>query len=148
MRLLADTNVLLDYLLRRPGHSEEIRDLFVMDFCGDAEIWASAKSLTDIFSVARRAIGSEATQRNMLAMLERLQAVAIDGDDVRASAEACWPDFEGCLIARAADKVKADYIVTRNKAGFAAATVPAASPREVLDAVAEKTGHHYAELMW
>ena len=32
MRLLADTNVLLDYLLRRPGYGEDIRDLFVMFF--------------------------------------------------------------------------------------------------------------------
>ena len=148
MRLLADTNVLLDYLLRRPDHSEEIRDLFVMEFCGDAEIWASAKSLTDIFYVARKAIGSEAAQRNMVALLERLHVVAIDGDDVAAAAEVRWPDFENCLVSRAADKVKADYIVTRDKAGFAAAAVPAASPREVLDAVAEKTGHHYAELTW
>ena len=148
MRLLADTNVLLDYLLRRPGHSEEIRDLFVMEFCGDAEIWASATSFTDIFYVARKAIGSDAAQRNMLALLERLQVVAIDGDDVGAAVEACGPDFEGCLVSRAADKVKADYIVTRDKASFAAATVPAASPREVLDAVAERTGHHYAELAW
>lgn len=148
MRLLADTNVLLDYLLRRPGHSEEIRDLFVMEFCGDAEIWVSAKSLADIFYVARKAIGPDAAQGNMLALLERLQVVAIDGADVGAAAKARWPDFEDCLIARAADKVKADYIVTRDKAGFAAASIPAATPREVLDAVAEKTGHHYAELTW
>ena len=89
MRLLADANVLLDYLLRRPGYGEDIRDLFVMGFYGDAELWAPAKSLTDVFCVARKAIGSQAAQKNMWALLERLRVVAIDGDDVRAAAGLC-----------------------------------------------------------
>ena len=148
MRLLADANVLLDYLLRRPGYGEDIRDLFVMGFYGDAELWAPAKSLTDVFCVARKAIGSQAAQKNMWARLERLRVVAIDGDDVRAAAEACWPNFEDCLIARAAEKVRANYIVTRDKAGFARAGVPAMTPRELLEEVSSKTGHHYAEVTW
>ena len=106
MRLLADANVLLDYLLRRPGYGEDIRDLFVMGFYGDAELWAPAKSLTDVFCVARKAIGS------------------------------------------AAEKVRANYIVTRDKAGFARAGVPAMTPRELLEEVSSKTGHHYAEVTW
>lgn len=148
MRLLADPNVLLDYLLRRPGYGEDIRDLFVMDFYGDAELWASAKSFTDVFFVARKAIGSQAAQKNIRALLERLHVVAIDGDDVRAAADACWPDFEDCLIARAAEKVKAGYIVTRDKAGFSRADIPALTPRELLEEVSSKTGHHYAEVTW
>ena len=119
-----------------------------MGFYGDAELWAPAKSLTDVFCVARKAIGSQAAQKNMWALLERLRVVAIDGDDVRAAAEACWPNFEDCLIARAAEKVRANYIVTRDKAGFARAGVPAMTPRELLEEVSSKTGHHYAEVTW
>ena len=148
MRLLADTNVLLDYLLRRPGYGEDIRDLFVMDFCGDAELWASAKSFADVFYVARKAIGSRAAQKNMRALLEHLRGVAIDGDDEQAAAEACWSDYEDCLIARAAEKVKASYIVTRDKAGFSRADILALAPRELLEEVSSKTGHHYAEVTW
>lgn len=146
MRLLADTNVLLDYLLRRPGFEGPMRRVFVMQFYGAAELWASAKSFTDVFYVARKAIGSARAQECMLSLLEQLHVCAIDGEDVRAAAQAAWPDFEDCLIARAAEKIGADAILTRDVRGFDRAAIPAQTPEELLDQVFRETGSLYDEI--
>ena len=132
MRLLLDTNVLIDYYLSRPVYCDDARQLFALAVRGKAELWASAKSFTDIFYVGRKAVGSEAMQRAIEASLAHLDVCSITMDDIQASLAERWPDFEDCLVARAAAKVKADYLVTRDANGFTRSTVPAISPAQAV----------------
>lgn len=39
-----------------------------------------------------------------------------------------WADFEDCLVDVCAEKVKADFLLTRDEKGFAQAHVPVMSP--------------------
>ena len=132
MKLLLDTNVLIDYYLSRPGFAPDIRRLFALAALGKVELWASAKSFTDVFFVGSRAVDSAVLQEVIAKSLDVLNVCSIDGGDVRSCLEEKWPDFEDCLVARAAEKVKADAIVTRDLGGFARAAMPARTPTEVV----------------
>ena len=58
MKLFLDTNVLIDLYQQRHPFYEDVKKLQVMEEFGDAELWASAKSFTDIFYVLRRECSS------------------------------------------------------------------------------------------
>ena len=51
MRVLVDTNVLIDFLAQRAPFFDEARKLLVFAAMGDYELWASASQISDIFYV-------------------------------------------------------------------------------------------------
>lgn len=146
MKLFLDTNVLLDYLLRRPEHGTISRNLFVMHTFGDAELWASAKSFTDIFYIAGKAIGSNACQDLMAALVTKLHICSIGEGDVSEALEDRWDDFEDRLILQAAKKVGADAIVTRNQHHFGRSTIPVIMPAELLGFMEREHNLAYEEV--
>lgn len=146
MKLLLDTNVMIDYFLRRRPFFEDVQKVNVMRYFRDAELWTSAKSYTDLFCFGRKAIGSEGIQKAMAAALPRLGVCTIDGDDIRWAAEQGWKDFEDCVVSRAAQKVGADYLLTRNVGDFERSAVPAITPSDFLALVEEKYHLIYEEM--
>jgi len=77
-------------------------------------------------------------QQAILSSLAFLNVCSIDGSDVKQAAEAQWDDFEDCIIYRAAQKTKADYILTRNTRDFEEDKIPAITPTELIAQIHEK----------
>lgn len=146
MKLLVDTNVLIDYYLRRPEFISDVRRLFLMRMFGDSELWVSAKSFTDVSYVGGKALGSSNIQRIVESSLRYLNVCSLDCDDVRYALEQRWPDFEDCLIDRAAQKVGANYIITRDARGFGRSVVPAIAPARLIEIMEKDHGLVYEEL--
>ena len=117
MKLLLDTNVIVDYFGARRPFCDQWELINALQMTGYAELWASAESYTDAFYLLRRAVGSEKLQDMFLESLSFVRVCSVDEDDIRKAAERSWSDFEDCLIAVCAEKVKADYIITRDAGG-------------------------------
>ena len=146
MRLLLDTNVLIDFYAQREPFCQSAKKLLIMRAFGDAELWASAKSFTDIFYVLRKDADSASIQRAFEESFQGLQLCGVDGSDVTLAAHMKWNDFEDCLVYICAQKVKADYLITRDKNGFERAAIPVLSPEEFLQLIAETKGLSYDEI--
>lgn len=146
MRALLDTNVMVDLFTGRPPEGEAAAKLQIMQILGDIELWVSAKSFTDVFYVMRKENQSADIQQTFVRSLEFLKVCAVDADDIRQTAERCWPDFEDCLIAQCAEKVKADVLLTRDKKGFAQSSVFACSPVTFFDYLEREYGIVYDEV--
>ncbi|MDO4399850.1 MAG: hypothetical protein Q4D27_02750 [Coriobacteriia bacterium] len=58
--------------------------------------------------------------------------------------QARWRDFEDSLVNICAEKVKADYLVTRDIKGFGSTRIPHGSASEFMDFVFEKMRIRYA----
>ena len=54
MRLLVDTNIVLDYLDERPSFFQSARKLMILGFLHELELWMSASQATDLFYLLRR----------------------------------------------------------------------------------------------
>ena len=87
MRAFLDTNVLIDLLTERPPEGAEAVKLLAMQELGDVELWASAKSFTDMFYVMREENPSEVVQQAFIDSLEYLQVCELGCEDIRAAAE-------------------------------------------------------------
>ena len=133
MKLMIDTNILLDVLLQRNPFFNNSRT--VLKLCEDHAVsgFVSASAVTDIFYITRKALGSvEDTYRVISNILNIVKVLTVTNDDVISAFQVKAKDFEDCLMATCAKSNKCDGIVTRNKRDFLGFGVTLYSPEELL----------------
>lgn len=133
MRIMIDTNILLDVLIHRNDFFEDSKA--VLKLCENRVIqgFISASAMTDIFYITRKALGSiEETYQVMNSVLNIVRVLTVTNDDVLHAFEARAKDFEDCLMATCAKSNHCDGIVTRNKKDFIDFGIPLFSPAELL----------------
>ena len=145
MNLLLDTNVLIDYLGRKQPFFDSAQRIVAAGFFGDAKLWVPAQSATDAFYVLSRYVSAERLQEALLSAFDLIEPVSLTADDLRRAARLKWEDYEDRLIAMAADKVRADYLITRDAKGFERSPIPVLSPTEWL-ALMKERGLIYEEV--
>ena len=128
MKLLIDTNVLLDVFLCREQFVADAKKLFIMKQFRDAELWIAAQSYTDLYYVGAKAHGSARMQEILKEVFPLLNVCSIDGADISY-----------------AKKIKADYIVTRNVADFTRSDIPVLTPGEFFSTMEAEQNLVYEE---
>jgi predicted nucleic acid-binding protein len=97
---------------------------------GDAEIWVSSESFTDIFYVMSKAFPSHDIQRAFDRSLDFLHVCSVGESELREALRANWDDLEDAVIYTCCRNVDADFLLTRDAKGFAQSQTPALSPEE------------------
>ncbi|MBS3948505.1 MAG: PIN domain-containing protein [Dethiobacter sp.] len=132
MKILIDTNVIIDYLADRTpfaDHSEQ-----VLALCGSGKVTGlvTANAITDIYYVLRKVAGREKTLEAIRTLCSVLDITDMGKADILNAMELDMPDYEDALAAQCAKRVKAEYIVTRNSSDYANSPVPAKEPATFL----------------
>ena len=143
MRVLLDTNIMLDMLCKRPYDEEGLLSLEVMQAFGDVDLWVSAKSYTDLFYLVCRELSSPEAHDLLEETFSWAHACSIDEEDIRRAISARWDDFEDSLANVCAEKIKADYLITRDAKGFSQSNIPHGSASDFMTFVHETTGVQY-----
>ena len=133
MKVLVDTNVILDVLTRREPHFEH--SAAFLRLCGTRLTGCVAASqTTDIFYVLRReGVDAQAAKRLVKKLTDNTKIVDINAADVQAALASDMPDYEDALLACCAKRQRASYIITRNEKDFKQSPVPALSPQAFLE---------------
>jgi predicted nucleic acid-binding protein len=132
MRVLLDTNLVLDVLLRREPWLAEARALWEAGDAGRLTACIVASTLTDIFYIARKLKGLDLAHRAVQVCLEAFEICPIDRATVELAAALPGPDFEDNLQIACAVQLALDAIVTRDAEGFAQSPIPVWTPAEAL----------------
>lgn len=132
---------------QRAPFAQDAVHLQVAQLFGDVELWVSAKSFADVFYVMSKVVDPAQVQHMFLESFAFIKVCSTSGEDVEEAARRGWGGFEDCLVAIAAEKVKAGYIITRNVEGFKHAKVPARAPVAFFDMMREEKGLVYEELI-
>ena len=135
MRVLFDTNVVLDLLLGREPHAEVAAQLFTLVDTERLEGVLAATTFTTIECVATKAVGREEAKRQVRDILAMFDVAAVDGTVIGDALALDFEDFEDAVIHEAARHAGAVAIVTRDSTGFAHASLATFAPRELLAAV-------------
>lgn len=143
--LFVDTNIVLDHVGRREPFYQLSRKVLLLGVVGEARTFINTNMLADMIYLLRKDYGSAGAQRLVRENLSFLQVVGVSPDDASMALKAEWSDFEDCLVARCAEKVQADFIVTRNVKDFSRSMVPAISPADLF-AELERRGITYEEV--
>lgn len=137
MRVFLDTNVLLDYLLKREPFYDSAKKVFLMclhkiDGC------VTPHSLIDVFyMLSERSDATADYCRETILKLRDVLLVVPENDDrvLYAAGNTAFADFEDSMQHESALSVGATYIITRNKKDFAGSKIPALTPDEFLSKV-------------
>ena len=134
MKLLIDTNVILDILRKREPFFEDSYQAIRTAIDNNDECYISVTAATDIFYILRKALQSAEQAKEYLGSLARLaeftDVLAVDALDALSSEVA---DYEDAVVEAVADRIGADYILTRNIKDYLNAKIPAVTPTELLN---------------
>lgn len=133
MKVLLDTNVILDVLCAREGFLEASAKVWKYCEINRLEGFLSALSIPNIVYILRKELTPEKTQEVVDRLFLIFSVVDLKAEDLKKAAEMNLPDYEDSLQMICASRIKADFIVTRNIRDFVSSKVPAMKPAELLE---------------
>ncbi len=135
MRILFDTNVVLDVLLDREPHAEMAAQLLSLVDQGRIEGVLCATTVATVHYLAAKAVGVESARRHVRELLGLFDVACVDRASLHAALDFDLADFEDAVLHESARAAGATAIVTRNGRDFATAALPVFDPVELLAAV-------------
>lgn len=131
MRILIDTNILIDVIARREPFFADALKIFELCQQEIVDGTIAAHSVVNMAYILRKQFTPDELRQILLRLCKIFQVEAIDlGKLIAALSNRDFSDFEDCLQTQCALNARADYIVTRNVKDFAASEVPAVTPED------------------
>jgi len=127
LRVLLDTNVVLDWLLDRKPWSDDALPLWQARDTRRVITYIAASILTDIFYIARRQIGNVAALVGIDQSLA-LEVALVDKSTLLRARELPGSDFEDNVAIACAEAERLDFIITRNTDDFRHSSIRAIEP--------------------
>lgn len=132
MRVVVDTNVVLDALLDREPHGPAAVRLLQATERGLLHGGLCATSVTTLEYLLTSATGAAKARTLVTDLLDLFEVVRVDDAVLRRALANRGRDFEDSVLAEAARQWRAEAIVTRDLAGFKASKMTLYSPAELV----------------
>jgi len=133
LRLLLDTNVVLDVMLDRRPFAAESAMVMASAETGGVEAYLCATTVTTIHYLAAKTLGRKEAARQIASLLQIFRIAPVTAVVLNAALQIKARDFEDAVLFEAAKGVQADAIVTRNPADFPKNDIPIHTPKDMAD---------------
>jgi predicted nucleic acid-binding protein len=133
MKILVDTNVLMDYIANREPYAEQADK--IMDLCISKEVdgCIAAHTVTNLFFILRKDLSETERRATLTDLCHVFTVVGIDAGKLLSALENNqFSDLEDCLQSECADEFEADYIITRNMGDFKHSKIKPIEPENFL----------------
>jgi len=115
MKILLDTNIILDHILSREPHVKAVGRIFEL-ICQDRiEATITANSITDIYYIVSKRLGDIVAREALRNLFIILAIISVDGNDCISALNLPMSDFEDAVVTVCANKDNIDYIVSNDK---------------------------------
>ena len=138
MRILLDTNIILDIALRREPHFtfsvqafKAIDNKIIFGF-------VTATTITDIYYIAKREKGHQIALDFISNLIEIIDIIGIDRNIIIKSLVSQISDFEDAIQSISSLLNNIDYIITRNQKDFSKSDIKALTPVEFVNLIIKK----------
>lgn len=131
MKVLFDTNVILDVLLKREPHAEVAIKLLSAVENKIIQGYLCATTLTTIDYLLTKAIGKQLAKEHITSLLSLFLIAEVNGKTLKAALDSDFDDFEDAVLYYSGHNVNIDCVVTRNYEDFIAAQLPIHKPHEL-----------------
>ena len=136
MRILIDTNIILDWLMCREPFQERAKWIMQESMFGSLEGYIAAHSLTDLFYILRKDFDVPKRKELLMLLCNHLQIIPEDAAIIKeALNQETWTDLEDGLQMQCAKERNLDYIVTRNIKDFSDSPIQPLSPEDFIEIV-------------
>jgi predicted nucleic acid-binding protein len=132
MRILFDTNILLDALLAHEPFVADAAFLLERVESGQVEGFMSATTVTDVhYLVGRQTKSAEVAIAAVTRLLALMEICAVDRGVLEQAIALRLTDFEDAVQVVSAIKLGLEAIVTRDVDGFTGSPIPVFSPKDM-----------------
>ncbi|MDF5723683.1 MAG: PIN domain-containing protein [Rhizonema sp. PD37] len=131
MRVLIDTNVVLDFLQEREPFVLDAVRLFARVDTGEVEGFIAATTITNIYYIVRRVASVMVAQDAIAQVLTDLHICEVNRTILEQAIALNFPDFEDAVQYACGMAHGVDAIITRDASGFVDAGIPVMSPGEL-----------------
>ena len=135
MKVLIDTNIILDVLCKRPAFYEDSAKIFKLCEVKKISGVISALSIPNIMYILRKELDADKTREILDSLMLIFSVADLKADDLKKAADMRFKDYEDAIQSACATRIKANYIVTRNIKDFSESKVAAIKPAELLDRI-------------
>ena len=132
MKILFDTNVILDFLLDRAPFSEEASQLFASIEMGQLQGAIAATTVTTLFYLASKVLGQKDAKKSIHTLLTLFEVAPINRAVLEQAMNSSFSDFEDAVLYQAGYYADVDGVVTRDAKGYKKASLPIYTPTELL----------------
>lgn len=132
MVLLIDANIILDVLLNRPEFVKDSALIWKLCETERAKGYVSALTFANLIYIMRKQLDSEKIKEIYQKLSLIFEFADFSVSDLTHATELNWKDFEDAVQSVTAERIHADYIITRNVRDFKQSKVMAFTPSELL----------------
>ena len=133
MKILVDTNVIIDALTGREPFRETAEQIFMLAANQTEDMYITASSATDIYYLIRKQLHStDKAKHAMEKLYELFYILDVTAEDCKDALSSEVKDYEDSVISCCALRNKMDYIVTRNVKDFAQSKIQAILPDDFM----------------
>ncbi len=132
MRLLLDTNIILDIALYREPHFQDSATVFKKIDNKLVFGFVTATTVTDIYYISKKGKGHNEAIEFIANLLQIVDVLGVDKEVILSSIESEFLDFEDAIQSIVSSFNNIDIIITRNTKDFLNSEIKAISPSEFL----------------
>lgn len=131
MKVLFDTNIVLDLLMDRVPFSEAAALLFSKVEDGTITGFLCGTTVTTVYYLVSKALGTAEARNEIKKILGLFEVAPVNRSVLESALAAGFDDFEDAVIYEAARHAGVDAIVTRNQKDFRNSTTAVYSSSEL-----------------
>ena len=132
MVLLIDANIILDVLLNRPDYVKDSAMIWKLCETEQMKGYVSTLTFANMVYIMRKQLDPEKIEDVFHKLNLIFEFADFSVSDLTHAADLNWNDFEDAVQSVTAERIHADYIITRNVRDFSKSRVMAFTPPELL----------------
>ena len=132
MILLIDANILLDVLMNRQDFVKDSSMIWKLCETNQAKGYISALTIANLMYIMRKQLDPETIEKLLVQLKFIFDFTDFGVSDLQRAAEMKWTDFEDAVQSATAERLHADFIITRNVKDFRSSKIMALTPTEFL----------------
>ena len=132
VKVLIDTNVIIDFLENRMPFALQAEELIEHCVMGRMKGALTASAATDIYYILHKPIGHEQLLKQLRLLFTDLEVIAVGLKELLLAMDTGFDDYEDSLVSVCAQKIEADFVITRNTKHFSRSLIPPLTPTEFL----------------
>lgn len=132
MVLLIDANIILDVLLNRPDYVKDSAMIWKLCETEQMKGYVSTLTFANLVYIMRKQLDPEKIEDVFHKLNLIFEFADFSVSDLTHAADLNWKDFEDAVQSVIAERIHADYIITRNVRDFSKSRVMAFTPSELL----------------
>ena len=133
MRVLLDTDVILDFLLVRESFFENASELLELNAQGIFDAYVSSITPINVFYLGRKVVGAPKIREGIAHLLTLVRISSVTRESLEQALGLPFADYEDGVQHVVATNSGLEAIVTRNLRDYKHATLPIFSPSDFLE---------------